>query len=67
MIRGMLDSAGLVDVVVNAANKLQALEFDATVCWYSLAGVDEADSLLPEVGRLCVMCTRRRHACIFVG
>ena len=67
MVRAMLDIAGLVDVVVNTANKLQGLEFDLTVCWHPLAGLDEADSFHLEAGRLCVMCTRHRHACIVVG
>jgi hypothetical protein len=67
LVRGMLDNAGLVDVMVNTANKLQGLEFDLTVCWHPLAGLDEADAFHLEAGRLCVMCTRHRHACIVVG
>jgi hypothetical protein len=67
MIRLMLNRAGLQDVVVNTANKLQGLEFDVVVCWHPLAGLPEADEFHVEAGRLCVMCTRHRHACIVVG
>jgi hypothetical protein len=67
MVRLLLDRAGLNDVVVNTANKLQGLEFDVVVCWHPLAGLPEADEFHVEAGRLCVMSTRHRHACIVVG
>lgn len=67
MVRAMLDHCGLSGVVVNTANKLQGLEFDFVVCWHPLAGLDEADEFHLEAGRLCVMCTRHRHACVVVG
>jgi hypothetical protein len=67
MIRVLLDRTGLNAVVVNTANKLQGLEFDLVVCWHPLAGLPEADEFHVEAGRLCVMCTRHRHACIVVG
>lgn len=67
MVRAMLDHGGLTGVVVNTANKLQGLEFDLVVCWHPLAGLDEADEFHLEAGRLCVMCTRHRHACVIVG
>lgn len=67
MIQTLLDAHGLSRVVVNTANKLQGLEFDFVVCWHPLAGLDQADDFHLESGRLCVMCTRHRHACIVVG
>ena len=67
MVRGMLNQVGLPGVVVNTANKLQGLEFDVVVFWHPLAGLDEPDSFHLEAGRLCVMCTRHRHACFVVG
>lgn len=67
MMRSLLDAAGLESVVVDTANKLQGLEFDFCVCWHPMAGLDEADEFHLEAGRLCVMCTRHRHACIVVG
>ena len=67
MVRTMLDNVGLTGVTVNTANKLQGLEFDLVVCWHPLAGLDEVDEFHLEAGRLCVMCTRHRHACVVVG
>ncbi|QWV93422.1 AAA family ATPase [Geomonas oryzisoli] len=67
MVRGMLNDVGLAGVVVNTANKLQGLEFDVVVCWHPMAGLDEPDKFHLEAGRLCVMCTRHRHACFVVG
>lgn len=67
MVRVLLHHAGLAGVMVNTANKLQGLEFDIVICWHPLAGLDEPDEFHLEAGRLCVMCTRHRHACIIVG
>jgi hypothetical protein len=67
MTRSMLDQAGLTGIVVNTANKLQGLEFDVVVCWHPLAGLSEVDEFHVEAGRMCVMCTRHRHACVVVG
>jgi hypothetical protein len=67
MMRTLLDAAGLEGVVVDTANKLQGLEFDVTVCWHPMAGLDEVDEFHLEAGRMCVMCTRHRHACVVVG
>jgi len=67
IIRALLDRAGLGAVIVDNANKLQGREFDFSICWHPLAGLNEADEFYLESGRLCVMCTRHRHACIVVG
>ena len=67
MIRTLLDSAGLEGVSVDNANKLQGLEFDLSICWHPMAGLDEADKFHLESGRMCVMCTRHRHACVVIG
>lgn len=67
MVRTLLDARRLHAVVVNTANKLQGLEFDVVVCWHPLAGLNEPDEFHLEAGRLCVMCTRHRHACLVVG
>jgi hypothetical protein len=67
MLRTLLDGIGLRDVVVDTANKLQGREFDFAVCWHPMAGLDEADEFHLESGRMCVMCTRHRHACVVVG
>lgn len=67
LVRAMLDDVGLAGVVVDTANRLQGLEFDVCVCWHPLAGLDEADEFHLEAGRMCVLCTRHRHACVVVG
>lgn len=67
LVRSLLNGAGLNGVVVDTANRLQGLEFDVSLCWHPLSGLDEADHFHLESGRMCVMCTRHRHACIVVG
>ena len=52
---------------MDTANKLQGLEYDVVVCWHPLAGLDDADEFHVDSGRLCVLTTRHRHACIVVG
>ncbi|TIN20136.1 MAG: hypothetical protein E5Y51_03830 [Mesorhizobium sp.] len=66
-VRALLDRAGYMTVIVDTANKLQGREFDVVVCWHPMAGLDEADEFHLESGRLCVMCTRHRHACVVIG
>jgi hypothetical protein len=66
-VRLALDARGYPEVVVDTANRLQGLEFDVVVAWHPLAGLAEVDEFHLEAGRLCVMLTRHRHACIVVG
>lgn len=62
------DPVTIMDTVrVDTANKLQGLEFDLVVAWHPLAGLPDADGFHLDPGRLCVMLTRHRHACIVVG
>jgi hypothetical protein len=58
----MLDHAGLTDMVVNTANKLQGLEFGFVVCWHPIAGLGEPDAFHLEAGRLGVMCVAARSS-----
>lgn len=67
LLRALCDAAGLFDVIVNTTNQLQGREFDLTIGWHPLAGLARPDEFHLEAGRLCVMCTRHRHACILVG
>ncbi len=67
MLRSALDEADLEDVVVDTANRLQGLEFEVVVAWHPLAGLPDVDDFHLDPGRLCVMLTRHRHACIVVG
>jgi AAA domain len=67
LLRVALDAAGLDEVVVNTANKLQGLEFDVVLAWHPLAGLPEPDGFHLDPGRLAVLLTRHRHACVVVG
>jgi AAA domain len=67
LLRARLDAVGLGVVKVDTANKLQGLEYDVVVCWHPLAGLTDADEFHVDSGRLCVLTTRHRHACIVVG
>lgn len=66
LLRLALKKAGY-DIVVNTANKLQGLEFDVVIAWHPLAGLPDPDGFHLDPGRMCVMLTRHRHACIVVG
>jgi hypothetical protein len=66
-LRAALDDRGLEGVVVETANKLQGLEFEVVFVWHPLAGLPEADEFHLDPGRLCVLLTRHRQACVVVG
>jgi hypothetical protein len=66
-LRVALDAIGLGSVVVETANKLQGLEFEVVFVWHPLSGLHEADGFHLDPGRLCVLLTRHRQACIVVG
>jgi hypothetical protein len=66
-VRVALAARGLGGVIVETANKLQGLEYDVVVVWHPLAGLPEPDGFHLDPGRLCVLLTRHRHACIVVG
>lgn len=62
--------AGGVDVdaiVVDTANRLQGREFDVVVALHPLSGRASASEFHLETGRLCVLLSRHRQACIVVG
>lgn len=52
---------------VSTANKIQGREYDFTLVWHPLAGRRDATAFHLEAGRMCVMMSRHRHACIVVG
>ena len=66
-LRAELDAAGFREIVVNTANKLQGLQFDLVIAWHPLAGLPDPDGFHLDPGRLCVLLTRHRQACIVVG
>jgi hypothetical protein len=67
LLRVALAGRGLGDVVVETANKLQGLEFEVVFVWHPLAGLPEPDGFHLDPGRLCVLLTRHRQACVVVG
>lgn len=68
-VRYALHAAGLDpdDVVVSTANKVQGREYEVVVVWHPLAGRRDATAFHLEAGRMCVMLSRHRQACIVVG
>ena len=58
---------GLGEVTVDTANRLQGREYDVTIVLHPLSGRRDATAFHLETGRLCVLLSRHRHACIVVG
>lgn len=62
-----LQRRNLGGIVVDTANRLQGREFDLVLVWHPLAGRTDATAFHLDAGRMCVLTTRHRHACIVVG
>ncbi|MER6065649.1 AAA domain-containing protein [Streptomyces sp. NPDC004059] len=65
-VRTALAELGVADVTVDTANRLQGREYDVTVVLHPLSGRPDATAFHLETGRLCVLASRHRHACIVV-
>ncbi|WP_405583140.1 AAA family ATPase [Streptomyces sp. NBC_01092] len=65
-VRSALAELGVTDVIVDTANRLQGREYDVTVVLHPLSGRPDATAFHLETGRLCVLASRHRHACIVV-
>jgi hypothetical protein len=65
-VRSALADLGVTEVTVDTANRLQGREFDVTVVLHPLSGRPDATAFHLETGRLCVLASRHRHACIVV-
>lgn len=65
-VRAALALLGVHGVAVDTANRLQGREFDVTVVLHPLSGRPDATAFHLETGRLCVLTSRHRHACIVV-
>lgn len=65
-VRTALAGLGVSGVAVDTANRLQGREFDVTVFLHPLSGRPDATAFHLETGRLCVLASRHRHACIVV-
>ncbi|MER6413392.1 AAA domain-containing protein [Streptomyces humidus] len=66
VVRAALTELGVTDVTVDTANRLQGMEFDVTVILHPLSGRPDATAFHLETGRLCVLASRHRHACVMV-
>jgi hypothetical protein len=66
VIRSMLPPEA-ADVTVDTANRLQGREYDLTVVLHPLSGRRDATAFHLESGRLCVLTSRHRHACVVVA
>ncbi len=65
-VRSELARLGVGGVTVDTANRLQGREFDVTVVLHPLSGRPDATAFHLETGRLCVLASRHRHACVVV-
>ncbi|MFC9157643.1 AAA domain-containing protein [Streptomyces bauhiniae] len=65
-VRAALADLGVAGVTVDTANRLQGREYDVTVVLHPLSGRPDATAFHLETGRLCVLASRHRHACIVV-
>ncbi|WP_067819274.1 AAA family ATPase [Actinomadura kijaniata] len=54
-------------ITVDTANRLQGREYDVTVVLHPLSGRRDATAFHLESGRLCVLTSRHRHACVVVA
>lgn len=52
---------------VDTANRLQGSEYDVVIVLHPLSGRRDATAFHLESGRLCVLTSRHRHACIVVA
>ena len=66
-IHAVLHANGIDEVTVDTANRLQGREFDVVIVLHPLSGRRDATTFHLEAGRLCVLTTRHRHACIVVA
>jgi hypothetical protein len=60
-------ASALGGVVADTANRLQGREFDLTIMLHPLSGRRDATAFHLEAGRLCVLASRHRHACVVVA
>jgi len=66
-IRHALRERGGSAIKVDTANRLQGSEYDLVLVLHPLSGRRDATAFHLESGRLCVLTSRHRHACIVVA
>jgi hypothetical protein len=65
-IRSLLPPSA-AGVTIDTANRLQGREYDLTIVLHPLSGRQDATAFHLESGRLCVLTSRHRHACVVVA
>lgn len=55
------------EVIVDTANVLQGREFEIVVVWHPLSGRRNVSEFHLDAGRLCVLLSRHRQACIVIS
>ncbi|MDG4791601.1 AAA family ATPase [Micromonospora sp. WMMD1102] len=65
-VRARLGAAG-AGITVDTANRLQGREYDVVIVLHPLSGRRDATAFHLEAGRLCVLVSRHRHACVVVA
>lgn len=58
---------GAEHIAVDTANRLQGREFEVVIVVHPLSGRRDATAFHLDAGRLCVLTSRHRHACIIVA
>lgn len=66
-VRAVLASRGVSGVTVDTANRLQGREFELVIVLHPLSGRRDATAFHLETGRLCVLTSRHRQACVVVA
>ncbi|MFI7075759.1 AAA domain-containing protein [Micromonospora sp. NPDC049903] len=66
VIRSLLGEAG-AGITVDTANRLQGREYEMTIVLHPLSGRRDATAFHLESGRLCVLASRHRQACVVVA
>lgn len=66
-VRAALAELGVPGVVADTANRLQGREFDLVIVLHPLSGRRDATAFHLEAGRLCVLTSRHRQACVVVA
>lgn len=61
-----LQRLGITGVTVDTANRLQGRQYEVVIAWHPLSGRRDASKFHLEAGRLCVLTSRHRQACIVV-
>jgi hypothetical protein len=66
-IKSGLAETAYPNIRVDTANRLQGSEYDIVIVLHPLSGRRDATAFHLESGRLCVLTSRHRHACIVVA